>query len=373
MSSKSIHSGGEIERFLGAGETRLIAAAYQDPARSGELYVLPDGEADVRRQWTREHLRCMFDDCPAPALRAVSRANRRDGFSHGGGAGKHSPESLNHRQGKAVVAQWLRTKYPDALVQEELATDTQRSNVADVMLHLPNGRRVAFEIQYASLSVEEWRSRHESYVRQGIIDIWLWGHTRIRKSRGASADGPYKLDEVQDEVRKVGLRVTFLNPETAQVAVATSRWGERVATAFQRECSLLVQSLDGVRVSPRGLHSDAIVSLALVLDERLQQERERAELAEQARKKREADEAERLLRKQADDRRWAQLRAESAEARERALVERRACAVDDEMERPRAAPLACTVCGKRLDPILARSGRHAVPCGPSWAREFRRR
>lgn len=369
MASTAMHSRDDIVRFLGTGETRLIAAAYRDPDRAGELYILPDGdlssltpdEAAQRRRWVREELRCMFDDCPAPALRAVSRANRRDGFSHGARAGGHSPESLNHRQGKAVVAAWLRERYPDATVVEEVVSDTQRSNVADVMLLHPSGRRVAFEVQYAALSVEEWRERHESYARQRIIDVWLWGHTRIRKSLSEYAAGPYRLNDVQDEVRASGSRVTFLNPETAQIAVATGRWNERACLAHERECFLHVEDLAEVIMSERGLSSRAIAELARASDERAQDERQRAEQAALARQKREAQEVARREQKKIDDERWALLRMESAAYRAQVLAEN-ATQRAEKHEQP--AQLSCRVCGGRLDPILAATGVHVYPCQP---------
>jgi hypothetical protein len=165
------HASSQIAAFLGTGETRLIAAAYKDRARRGELFVLEDDQALELRTWAKQNLRCMFDDCPVPDLTTVSRANKRDGFKHGKGGRKHTPESVNHRQGKAVVANWLREAYPYARVELELATDTQRSNVADVMLILASGQRVAFEVQYAALSVAEWRRRHESYARQSVSGL----------------------------------------------------------------------------------------------------------------------------------------------------------------------------------------------------------
>ncbi|MBN8423110.1 hypothetical protein JF531_01070 [Microbacterium esteraromaticum] len=379
MASTAMHSRDDIARFLGTGETRLIAAGYRDPDRAGELYILPDGdlrslspdEAAQRRRWVREELRCMFDDCPAPTLRAVARANRRDGFSHGRGAGGHSPESQNHRQGKAVVAAWLRERYPDATVVEELASDTQRSNVADVMLLHPSGRRVAFEVQYAQVSVAEWRERHESYARQGIIDVWLWGHTRVRKSPSEYAAGPYRLSDVQDEVRRSGSRVTFLNPETAQIAVATGRWDGRACLAYGRECSLHVENLVEVIMSERGLSSRTIAQLARASDERDVDEQQRAERAALERQKRDAQEVSRREQMKVDDERWALLREKSAAYRAQVLADKAAQrAAKQAQEHP---ALTCRKCGERLDPILAASGVHVYPCRPRQDRDRRGR
>lgn len=171
----SLHTRREITEFVGNGDPRLITAAFRDQARVGELFILADGAASAVREFTHNELRCPFPDCPQPQLKAVARARRRDGFSHLPGAHKHAPESVNHLQGKAVVADWLRSIFGPDVVAMEAASDTQRTRVADVMLTLPSGLRMAFEIQYAPLTVHQWLERHDSYREQGIVDVWLWG------------------------------------------------------------------------------------------------------------------------------------------------------------------------------------------------------
>lgn len=134
MGSGALHNAEEIEALLGDGETRLIAAAYRDSDRSGELYVLDDGHAREIRDWAKQVLRCMFSDCPSPDLTTASHARRRDAFVHLRGGGHHAPESINRRPRKVVVAAWLRRRYGAESVAVEATTDTQRSNVADVLL-----------------------------------------------------------------------------------------------------------------------------------------------------------------------------------------------------------------------------------------------
>ena len=48
-----------------------------------------------------------------------------------------------------------------------------------VMITAPSGQRIAFEIQYSPIKPEKWRERHDSYVEQGIRDIWLLGVTML--------------------------------------------------------------------------------------------------------------------------------------------------------------------------------------------------
>lgn len=383
MGATGLHTADQITAFLGDGETRLIAAAHRDPDRRGELFVLPDNQATELRAFAKQHLRCMFDDCTVPDLTTVSRPKGRDGFRHGRGGGKHAPESVNHRQGKAVVAEWLRATYPTATVIVEQATDTQRSNVADVMLTLDSGQRVAFEVQYAALSVADWRRRHESYLQQGIIDVWLWGHTRVRKSR--REPGIYRLEGVQDELREAGMRVTFLNPETEQIGIAAGSWDGRACLATEREYELVVEDLSRVRVSPDGLTSHVIGPLAAVSNER--RKAMDAELADQARRAREAEalKAEREARAALEE---AQRRAER-EARldhDLAHMGRNRSWFDDgeyvvrkqRLQKP-ARPLdpdyaaangLCRNCGLPLDPIIT-NGVHFGPCEERDARHRR--
>lgn len=112
--------------------------------------------------------------------------------------------------------------------------------------------------------MEAWRERYERYVAQGIIDIWLWGHTRVRRSRFSYAAGPYRLDDTQEELRQSGMRVTFLNPETAQIGVAASPWHDEACLATGREFDLAVGAILGAEVCDGGLTSELIRRLAAV-------------------------------------------------------------------------------------------------------------
>ncbi|WP_432432648.1 competence protein CoiA family protein [Cryobacterium breve] len=95
-------------------------------------------------------------------------------MSDGGG---HSRESIFHSQGCALVEEWLRREFPNSHVQREEYTNELGERRADVLLTGPAGDRVAFEIQYSPITPDAWRNRHESYRRQHIADVWLFGHT----------------------------------------------------------------------------------------------------------------------------------------------------------------------------------------------------
>jgi len=253
--SPVLHSRREIASFFGGGDPRLITAAYREPARAGELYILEDGNAASIREWTRTHLRCPFLDCPQPQLKAVARARRRDGFSHLPGAHRHSPESVHHLQGKAVVAEWLRAKFGPDAVEVEAASDTQRTRIADVMLTLPEGQRVAFEIQYAPLTVQQWIERHESYRDQGIVDVWLWGHTRLTKAVSREDSTLFIMSDVQDEVMSRGLPVLFLHPDRRRLGVAVNDWQQSQTFAYDSRAHLSIHKLSETIVDATGVTS----------------------------------------------------------------------------------------------------------------------
>lgn len=345
--TSSRHSAEQIAAFS-EGEPRFVAAAYRDPSSSRELFVMPDGQADTLRAFTREQLRCLIPDCPAPDVVAVSRSRRRDGFRHKAGGGKHAPESVQHRQGKAVLAEWLRSRVGPAAVTVEAATDTQRSRIADVMVTFPTGELLAFEIQYAAITVQAWRTRHESYRAQGITDVWLWGHTRLRKSR-SSYDPPFRLDDVQDEVRTTGMPVHWFNPETSELATAVTHVGEAGLISIDDRCGdVLIERLTACGVTPAGIQSGALRQLTQ------HTAWWKAELA-----RNEAEKLERRAQRIAEDKRRAE-RAEH-EREERRAAALTAPTVVRSYDKPGLA--ACRGCGKPMDPILITNGYHVL-CDP---------
>ncbi|KRA37909.1 hypothetical protein ASD81_04285 [Nocardioides sp. Root614] len=92
----------------------------------------------------------------------------------------------------------------------------------DVLVSWPV-QRVAFEIQYSTLSVSQWQERHDWYAAHSIKDVWLWGHaghhmTPVNDT--TSGERPqFKLNEVQRAVLASGERCLYwINPLTEQIA-----------------------------------------------------------------------------------------------------------------------------------------------------------
>ncbi|WP_162924951.1 competence protein CoiA [Mycetocola zhujimingii] len=200
-----------------SGETRMVFAMVR---ATSELLKMPDNEADAWRQRTRDDLMCPVPRCSTPDLLAVHRETRRDGFRHkSSGGGDHKPESVFHVQAKGQIANWLRSEYPRSTTTIEKPSTPARERVADLMIESRAGHRVAFEVQYASLTIKHWKERHRSYsLDHKIADVWVFGHTG--RQFKATADGILKLNELQQHIAASGAMVFWLNPITGQVATA---------------------------------------------------------------------------------------------------------------------------------------------------------
>lgn len=187
----------------------------------GSVVYMPDGQAEQYRDATRVgDLICIVPDCLQPRLKAVNRGDRRHGFAHMAGGG-HASMGVHHLQAQLLVAAWLHSRYPDAKVELEETTEDGRRR-ADVMLTSRTGRQAAFEIQYAGLSPAEWQARHASYVEQGILDVWIWGHTHphLRPER-ADTDSVAISPVLQAAAAAAPL--AWINPELGELAIATRK------------------------------------------------------------------------------------------------------------------------------------------------------
>jgi hypothetical protein len=203
--------GEELARFTGGQDTRQLYARDVRLPDGAPLVYLPEGEADRFREDCRGgHLACPLPDCPDP--RYIARGgSRRHHFAHHGGAGGHAPERYFHVVGKRLVADFVRERQPGAEVVVECRVEN--GQVADVLARSPeSGRRYAFEIQYSPLTVEEWRARHEGYRSLGIVDVWLFGHTKPHL-RPAGGTGLVVVSPLLEAIFRTDVPVLFLNPD----------------------------------------------------------------------------------------------------------------------------------------------------------------
>jgi hypothetical protein len=292
------HSYKELTDFQD-GEVRLIFARHRE---TGELVLLEEDTAAEQRGFTKASLRCPITDCPDPDLTTVSRQGRRDGYRHLSGGG-HAPEGIFHIQGCEMIARWLRGKYPEPTftVQKEERSNAAGERRADVMVtHAKSGEKIAFEIQYASLSPSKWRERHDSYAKQGIQDVWLFGHFGAHLYVDRHHADQVRLNPTHEAVVASGAPLLWINPFTEQLGTAVSN-GHGAAGVTAHATSdipttsgsgrMILSPMDDFRLAASGLTSDLLKDLQANRDT---DARRRAEWARQEALRREA-----LLREQA--------------------------------------------------------------------------
>lgn len=253
------HTPAEYATFTDA-EPRMVWAARRD---GGAPFHLEDGMADELREFTKTELRCLVPTCGTPDLTTVARRVHRQGFRHLVDGGGCAPESALHHQGKAVLADWLTTHAPaGSTVHLERPSNKERERIPDVTLILPNGRQVAFEIQYAALS--NWQERHDWYVTHGIDDVWLFGHTGHHMK--VTGSGNVTLNQVHRDVLAAGSPVLWFNPLEQAVGVAGEhQWQSGVLTPptpTTGRARLLLFPLDECTVDDTGLRSPTLDELA---------------------------------------------------------------------------------------------------------------
>ncbi|TFB59030.1 hypothetical protein E3N86_12370 [Cryobacterium sp. Hz7] len=303
------------------GEVRLIFARDKD---TDELVLLEDGTAKAQRAYTKASLQCPIRDCPTPHLTTVARKKKRDGYMHLSGGG-HAPEGIFHIQGCEMIALWLREKYPAPgfRIQKEERSNSAGERRADVMVtHVATGSRIAFEIQYAYLKRDEWQERHDSYVRQGIPDVWLFGHVGAQLVLDKHTPDQVRLSPTHEAVAASGLRLLWLNPYTHQLGTTVSNGHGPGSTTVDIPTvsgsgRLVLSPLDDFRLATSGVVSTGLASdlLEHLETNRVADAAHRAEVARQDQLRQErlaleaAREAERTIQR--------------AEAKTLALAQRR--------------------------------------------------
>lgn len=264
------------------GEERFVWGRHHT---TGELWELVDQRAQEDRSYVNRSIICPVPGCPTPKLTTVARSGRRHGLRHHKGNGGHGPESFAHSQGCGLIEAWLKARYPNATVNREEYSNAAGERRADVMMtNTVTKSRVAFEVQYSSISVAEWQRRHDSYQAQGITDIWLFGHTS--KQLNFDSDGHLKLTLTHEAVIASGSPLFFLNPfqenadgsagiigiavcEQTPVTydkdedrfVTGTPWKTSVCTSNSTDTRLGMMLLSDLRVKSDGLHSDLIDAL----------------------------------------------------------------------------------------------------------------
>jgi hypothetical protein len=225
-----VESGNRHEQMFAGGERRQLWARDTTLPPDAPLVRIAPGQAKELRPLCKSgQLVCPFPGCSSPPLNTAGGPRRRDHFRHVQRAAQrdHSPETFFHVVGKHLVADWLRQQGAEVEVRIEprLANDQR----PDVLANFPDGSRVAFEVQYAPLSVEAWQRRHDGYRQWGITDYWLFGHLhpQLRRAYGVYRDqGFYQLSQLQQTLEQQRRRVRWLDPDELQLGTRLVETGE---------------------------------------------------------------------------------------------------------------------------------------------------
>lgn len=197
-----------------AGEERFV---WGRDKQTGDLWYLEDDTATESRAFVNERVVCPVPGCAAK-LTTAHRTKKRDGLQHFSRGGGHSRESIFHSQGCALIEDWLRRSYRRSRAQREEYTNEKGERGADVLLTGPENDRIAFEVQYSSITPDAWQRRHDSYRQQGIVDVWLFGHTPNQLK--IASDGIVHANPTHEAVVRSWQALLFLNPDLGVVGAA---------------------------------------------------------------------------------------------------------------------------------------------------------
>ncbi|MDM8083777.1 competence protein CoiA family protein [Cellulomonas cellasea] len=198
-----------------ARDTRLSSEA--------PLVFLAPGQADRLRGDARAgHFVCPLADCQDNRFIVYGGTERRHHFKHRSGAGHHAPESIAHHTAKHLIARWLRQLYPDAQVFPD-TQEVETGQRPDVLLVFEDGTQVAYEVQFASLTADQWQSRRDRYATLGIKNVWLFGgkhYDRDAASRDGTG-GQFQLHPVFRAVLAAVHPMLLIDPFAETVALGT--------------------------------------------------------------------------------------------------------------------------------------------------------
>lgn len=283
-------SGGEPEEVT--GEQPIVAQVWAVDTRDGHYVFLADGDGDRWKPGARAgHLACPVPDCEAPLFQAVAgTSGRRHHFRHQVKQ-LHAPETIDHIQSKAMLAEWARRQVPDAEVREEMTLkdllpfDRYVHRRADVGVRWSDGARVAIEVEYKVADVAAWSRKQDDYVTLGVTATWLFGDTS--RHLVARPNGTVRVGDVARAGGAAVGVVLNVNPydQTVGTAVVTGDQGAmpdsigigRLAAGGDRFARVIVCPLDDCRLDPqRGL-------VTPTMDQVWAADEERRRIAEQTR------------------------------------------------------------------------------------------
>lgn len=217
------HARAEIAAFLDA-DFRQVWAVHR---ATGDPQYLPHGEAAALRPVAKAEWRCPVPGCLVEIT--TVGGSRRHHFRHNAPAPHPSDgESENHLAGKAMLAQWAAARLPPGATvrEEETVKDpgTAVHRIADVMVTDATGHKVAFEVEYKSWAVDQWRLKQADYDSNEMPCAWLIGHTKVKPHRDALKDPDnadlanlVRLPPLGGAFASAARHILVINPVTKQI------------------------------------------------------------------------------------------------------------------------------------------------------------
>ncbi|WP_437205923.1 competence protein CoiA family protein [Nocardia asiatica] len=148
---------------------------------------------------------------------------------------------------------------------------------ADVRIVFEDGQQLALEVQASPLTDQEWLRRHNDYLSNGIIDLWIW-HPDLATNWGplAAPDGAQQLWTMDPDRRSLSLMVA--KPHSSASSQAASEedvvhYVRHLPPCIGDELVAYALTLDELDLTSRGISIPGGLRRALTVE--LQHERER--------------------------------------------------------------------------------------------------
>jgi Competence protein CoiA-like family len=185
--------------------------------QGGELVHLPRGAARAFRDRKAQGQQYLCPVCDE-AFHTVRGGTIRDHFAHAPGfrASASHAMSAAHFDAQVQLLQRARAQGLEAWLEKPIEDNVRR---ADVMVRMPDQRRIVLEVQYSGLTVELWQQRHRDYRDRGIVDVWLWHldpddiERRPWPSGGEILLLAARTSRVQEAAIQAGLAALWILPE----------------------------------------------------------------------------------------------------------------------------------------------------------------
>ncbi len=155
---------------------RLVTLSFDGADRPEPGW--PDRGTIKQRVAARE-LYCLVPGCQAFPV-VVSNGTRHDCFRHGSSVrtddADHAPESIDHRTAKHRLADWLQQVFPASTIfrDEHRVAAGGTHFEPDVLVELPDRRRIAVEYQYSPGDAQVVHRKLWGYHQAGIVSWWFF-------------------------------------------------------------------------------------------------------------------------------------------------------------------------------------------------------